>query len=156
VGTYVDALFGHAGDARGVEALCRGLVASGNFAPLSADGLRQEWDRLDPYVLVGPDVRLYVYPKVALLHHAGVSWWDFARNARRSEAREQSRELARIFGAERILYLADAAGIVGDGGEDDLAADETFVRERLGPPTPWDAPPPTKADFRSRWFRESL
>jgi hypothetical protein len=84
VGTYVDALFGHSGDAGKIEALCRDLVASGAFVPLSFDGPRGEWARLDPYVLEGTDVRLYVYARVALLHHADVSWWDFARNARRS------------------------------------------------------------------------
>ena len=135
--TYVDALFGHAG----------GDAASllPDFIPIGED----------PLVLEGPDVRLYLYPRVALLHHPGATWWDFA-NGERERVRERTREIARLFGADRILYLADGASVVGDGGADDLAADEAFVRERLGPPTPWDAPPPSKEDFRSRWFREEF
>lgn len=133
--TYVDVLFSHAGKVRTLP----GFFEIGE----------------DPLTLEGPDVRLYLYPKVALLHHPGLKWWDFVRGEN-ERIRERSRELARVFAADRLLYLADAAGVVGDGGEDDLAANEEFLRARRGPPTAWDAPPPSTSDFRRRWFVETL
>lgn len=135
--TYVDALFGHAGG--DAASLLPGFIPVGE----------------DPPVLEGPDVRLYVYPRVALLHHPGLKWWDFTRDDR-ERARERSREIARLLGAERLLYLADGLGVVADGGDDDLDATEAFLRKRRGPPTSWDAPPPSKEDFRGRWFVEPL
>lgn len=132
--TYVDALFGHAGKLRSLP----------GFIPIGED----------PLVLEGPDTRLYLYPRVALLHHPGLKWWDFVQGGR-ERARERSREIARLFGAARILYLADGLGVVADGGDDDLAVQEAFLRERRGPPTSWDAPPPSKATFRMAWFLEA-
>lgn len=133
--TYVDALFGHAGDVRSLP----GFVRVGE----------------DPPVLEGIDVRLYLFPRVALLHHPGAKWWDFA-GGERERVRERTRELARILGAGRILYLSDGLGVVADGGDDDLEATEAFLRARRGPPSPWDAPPPSKDAFRTRWFREEI
>lgn len=151
MGTYVDALFGHSGDARDVELRCRRLE---DFIPLS-DALEQDWAERRPYALEGADVRLYLYPRVAVLHHPGVTWWAFTRGDR-EPVRERSRVIARIFGGDRILYLADAAGVVSDGGDDDLEADEAYLRERRGAPTSWEAPPPSKESFRSRWYREGM
>ena len=132
--TYVDVLF-----ARG-----RAVRALPGFFEIGED----------PPTLEGPDVRLYLYPRVVLLHHPGAKWWDFV-NGERERVRERSRELARLFGADRVVYLADGAGVVGDGGDDDLAANEDFLRARRGPPTSWDAPP-SKDGFRSRWFSEPI
>jgi hypothetical protein len=133
VPTYVDALFGHSGGLRDLP----------GFLPIGED----------PPVLEGPDTRLYLYARVALLHHPGLKWWDFVQGER-GRARERARELAGRFGATRIVYLADGLGVVADGGDDDLPAIEAFLGERRGPPTPWDAPPPSKEAFRSAWFRE--
>jgi hypothetical protein len=135
VPTYVDVLFSHAGKVRALP----GFFEIGE----------------DPLTLEGPDVRVYLYPRVVLLHHPGAKWWDFV-NGERERVRERSRELARVFGADRLLYLADAAGVVGDGGDDDLAANEEFLRSRRGPPSLWDAPRPSKGKFREVWFSDPL
>lgn len=138
MGTYVDVLFGHAGE---VEPLA-------GFEDCSLpDG---------PRILQALDVRLYVFPRVALLHHPGVAWWSFTQGESRDLVRARTRDVARLFGAERMLYLADGLGVVADGGEDDLDAIEAFLRGRRGPPSSWDAPPPAKDAFRASWFLEAM
>jgi hypothetical protein len=135
VPTYVDALFAHAGNLRRLP----GFVEVGD----------------DPLVLESVDVRLYLFPRVALLHHPGAKWWDFV-NGDRERVRARARELARTFAAERILYVADGLGVVADGGDDDLPTIEAFLTARRGPPASWDGPPLSKAGFRERWFVDTV